>query len=69
MNAPAIIDHLIETYPTARTDPSAPLTPSCTVGKRNPDMHEWCGFPGVLKATGWTPIPCGCECHRDEAAG
>lgn len=70
-NTLAIIDYLVEADPAARpgADRSAAvlLTPSCRVGGRNPDLHQWCGYPGTLTATGWTWIPCTCECHTPEA--
>jgi len=67
-NALAIIDDLVQAAPAAgpASDRTALLTPSCAVAKHNPDLHEWCGFPGTVTATGWTRIPCGCECHREE---
>jgi len=69
-NALAIIDDLVEAGATTGSGPapSGLLTPSCTVAKHNPDLHQWCGFPGTLTVTGWALIPCTCECHSEEAA-
>jgi len=70
-NVLAIIDDLVQGGPTASPVPAPTelLTPSCAVAKHNPDLHEWCGYPGTVTATGWSRIPCSCECHREEAAG
>ena len=59
-NVLAIIDDLVQGGPTASPVPAPTelLTPSCAVAKHNPDLHEWCGYPGTVTATGWTRIPC-----------
>jgi len=69
-NALAIIDDLVRARATTGSGParSALLTPSCAVAKHNPDLREWCGFPGSVTATGWTRIPCSCECHTEGEA-